>query len=202
MQPSRHIQQYWTNTSQTAATSPTFTWSYATNNATTASTDDWVSLVPMIPADLPAGQRTLGLPDGSKLHIDDAGNYRIDDKDAKVTYKANRIREFSPHLNASDMLASFVKYVGSLGLRQSEVLGLPLELFVNWLIIEAAERDQDPIPSDVVRVERHAALLTVRRPKCLACGRFIPKVLHENRFPFCRLEHGVKFVERRKLIGA
>ena len=51
------------------------------------------------------GAKEIELPDGAKLIVDAAGNYRIEDKDAKVTYKANRIREFSPHLNASDMVA-------------------------------------------------------------------------------------------------
>ena len=67
-----------------------------------------------------AGQ-TIKLPDGSHLILDDLGNYRVEDKDAKVQYRANRMRDFSPHLNASDLLAQFVRYVGSLGVRQAEV---------------------------------------------------------------------------------
>src|SRR5574341_266260 len=97
----------------------------------TASTITWnapsYQLIPTIPDKLPAGERTIELPDGSKLILDNNGNYRIEDKDAKVTYKAHRLREFSPHLNASDLLAQFVHYVGSLGVRQGEVLGLPIE---------------------------------------------------------------------------
>jgi hypothetical protein len=139
------------------------------------------------------------LPDGSLLSIDGSGNYKIEDKDAKVTYKANRVREFSPHINASDMLADFVKYVGSLGVKQSEVLGLPLELFVNWLIIEAAERDQDPVPQDVVRVDHHPALLSVRKPKCRSCGRFIKRMNHQHRFPFCGISHAESYIEKHRL---
>lgn len=139
------------------------------------------------------------LPDGSMLNIDDAGNYQIEDKDAKVTYKANRVREFSPHLNASDMLAQFVKYVGSLGVKQSEVLGLPLELFINWLIIEAAERDQDPVPGDVVPVQQHPALKAVRKPTCRACGKFIPLERHKLRFPFCDPMHAERYIEKHRL---
>lgn len=143
---------------------------------------------------LNAGQRTVNLPDGSKLLIDDAGNYRIEDNDAKVTYRANRVREFSPHLNASDMLAQFVKYVGSLGVQQAEVLGLPIELFINWLIIEAAERDHDAVPPDVVPVFEHREVQLILRPKCLSCGRFIPRLHRQHRFPFCGVEHAARYV--------
>lgn len=152
-----------------------------------------------IPAALPPGKRSLGLPDGSKLEIDDLGNYTIHDKDAKVTYKANRIREFSPHLNASDLLAQFVRYVGGLGVRQKEVLSLPIELFINWLVIEAAERDQDQIPAEVVPVERHPVLATARRPRCLGCGKFIPRLYYRNRFPFCGPEHGARHAQRLQI---
>lgn len=176
------------------------TW---TSSATTTTIDPdnlsfkWNWSAVGIPDKIPAGKRTLELPDGSKLILDDNGNYRIEDKDAKVTYKANRLREFSPHLNASDLLAQFVRYVGSLGVRQGEVLGLPIELFINWLIIEAAQRDDDPVPVDVVRVEKHVAVLATCRPKCLSCGRFIPRFYHRNRFPFCRPEHGARYMQRQ-----
>ena len=138
--------------------------------------------------------RTYDLPDGAKLITDTDGNYRIDDADAKVTYRANRNRDFSPHLNASDMLAQFVRYVGSLGVRQDEVLGLPIELFINWLIIEAAERDQDPLPPEVVPIERR--LIEVVKPRCLSCGRFIPRLHQRHRFQFCHPQHAVIYARR------
>lgn len=153
-------------------------------------------LADYIPAKLPAGARTIELPDGAKLILDDAGNYRIEDQDAQVTYRAHRVREFSPHLNASDLLAQFVKYVGSLGVRQTEVLGLPIELFINWLIIEAAERDGDPVGEDVVRVEEHREIKRLRKPKCLACGKFIPRAFSARRFPFCGPEHAQRYLDK------
>lgn len=148
-----------------------------------------------------ATRRVLGvdkdylLPDGAKLVIDHDGNYKIDDKDAKVIYKANRVRDFSPHINASEMLAQFVEYVGTLGVRQTEVLTLPIELFINWLIITAAERDHDPVPEDVV-VADHKALVTLRNPRCLYCQRFITRLSMERRFPFCNLDHGGRYLIR------
>ena len=151
---------------------------------------------PRLPSVLPKGQH-FGLPDGSKLLIDDAGNYQIEDKDAKVTYQANRVREFSPHLNASDMLAQFVKYVGSLGVKQAEVLGLPIELFINWLIIEAAERDHDTVPPEITPVLEHREVQLILRPKCLSCGRFIPRLHRQHRFPFCGVDHAARYVALR-----
>lgn len=132
------------------------------------------------------------LPDGAQLKIDDKGNYQIDDSDAKVIYQANRIRNFSPHLNASDMLAEFVKYVGTLGVRRADVLNLPLHLFVSWLVIEAAERDGDEIPEDIIPVSQDRAVTLAKRPQCLSCGRFIKRLHYSNNFPYCSPEHALR----------
>jgi hypothetical protein len=156
-----------------------------------------VEMIERIPSVIPAGKRQMEMPDGSKIIIDDLGNYRIEDKEAKVTYKANRVREFSPHLNASDMVAKFVEYVGRLGLKQREMLNLPIQLFINWLVIEAAERDSDPIPEGVVPVAKHPLLIGAIRPKCLCCGRFIRRLNIEHRFPFCSPEHGAIYVQKQ-----
>ena len=140
---------------------------------------------------------TLKLPDGAKLIVDNDGNYRIEDKDAKVTYQANRLREFSPYLNASDLLAKFVEYVGTLGVRRGEAVMLPLNLFVAWLVIEAAGRDGDPIPQDIAPIEN--TLAKVVRPKCLMCGKFVRRV---SRFPFCSPAHGAIYLEKHQSIIA
>lgn len=103
--------------------------------------------------------RDLLLPDGTVLHIDDLGNVRIDDANAKVIYQASRMREFNPYVNASDLLASFIRFAGSLGLGRMDIGELPVALFINWLVIEAAKQDGDPIPDDITPVERHPALL-------------------------------------------
>lgn|GEM_PF-4049444 len=94
--------------------------------------------------ELPAEVGEYIMPDGSILIVDDVGNYRVEDHDAKVTYKANRTREFNPYINASDLLEAFVAAVGKHpAVDQGNVLRLPLEAFVNWLICEAAKRDGD-----------------------------------------------------------
>lgn len=153
-----------------------------------------------IPNKLGPGKRSIELPDGAKLEIDENGNYYIEDKDAQVTYKANRNREFSPYLNASDMLAKFVAYVGSVGVKRDEVMGLPIHLFISWLIIEAAEKDGDNVPSDVIPVHRDPMLVSVLKPKCATCGRFVKRADFQQRFPFCSPDHGVVYAERKKLI--
>jgi hypothetical protein len=97
-------------------------------------------------------------------------------------------------------VARFVDYVRTLRVRQDEVLGLPLELFINWLVVEAAERDQDPVPDGVVRVPEHRAVRDLVRPKCLSCGRYIPRAYHRQRFDFCNPEHGAAYA--RRLLGS
>lgn len=190
------------------------TWAEATTTGATyrmpntaTSTISWSDVpdglpitITRIPDTLPAGNRTIKMPDGAKLHIDDLGNYRIEDDDAKVVYRANRMREFSPHLNASDMLAKFVEYAGSVGVKRSDVMGLSIELFLAWLIIEAAERDGDPIPDDVAPPD--VELRRIVHPKCLACGKFIPRLHARHRFPFCDPDHARRHGERQRLLIA
>lgn len=143
--------------------------------------------------------RQYKLPDGSKINIDELGNYKIEDKDAKVTYEACKIREFSPHINASDLLANFVGDVGKLGLGKKEVMSLPIELFIKWLILEAAKRDGDEVPPDVVAIEQNNVIKLTLRPKCLSCGRFIKRINHQNRFPFCSPIHGERYINKKQL---
>lgn len=117
----------------------------------------------------------IGLPDGARIVLDGTGAYRLEDQDAKVTYRANRNREFNPYLNASDLLADFIRYVGSLGLRRSDIADLPIGLFVNWLVLQAAERDGDPVPTDVQPLPEDRQLKAVVQPRCLQCRRFISR---------------------------
>lgn len=143
----------------------------------------------------------IELPDGSIITINADGNYHIDDKDAKVVYQASRIREFSPHLNASDMLANFIKYVGSLGVKQGELLELPLGLFINWLVIEAAEAYKDPIPHDVTPVKQHPLLKKRISPRCLYCQRFISKTFTTHGFHYCDGNHATAYFEKLKQVA-
>lgn len=106
----------------------------------------------------PKGKDLL-LPDGTVIKVDDLGNYKIEDKDAKVVYEAARMREFNPFVNASDLLASFIRDVGALGITKEELSKLPIPLLINWLVVKAAEQDNDPVPDGIVPIAQHPALL-------------------------------------------
>lgn len=143
----------------------------------------------------------MELPDGSTLHIDAAGNYRIEDEDALVTYAANRQREFNRYVNASDLLEEFIEFVhGVGGIDKQAFLRLPIELFIRWLVIRAAEADGEAPP-----VEEHAALIrqlalpappTRRLHHCRACGRFVSPARASRGLTFCSPEHYARLSTR------
>lgn len=115
------------------------------------------------------------LPDGTLLHVDARGNFRIDDSKARVVYQATRIREFNPYVNAADLLAGFIRYVGRLGVSAQEVAQLPISLLVNWLVLEAAEKDGDPVPVGVLPLPADPQLRRIRHPRCRQCQKYIPR---------------------------
>lgn len=126
------------------------------------------------------------MPDGSKVKIDIDGGYTIDDKDAKVIYKACRVREFNPFLNASDLLEQYIEELVPLGVRQDQVLHLEIEGFIYWLIHRAAERDGDAPPADVPRLPSRASAI---RNRCCTCGRFILRRYVLASIFYCSPEH-------------
>lgn len=108
---------------------------------------DGVGFIPVL--EIKDGFRgEVALPDGAVIEVE-AGAYRIRDDDAKIVYKANRVREFNEYLNVSDILEQFVGFMGQLGARQGDVLNTPIETFINWVIMQAAMKDGDPVPDDV-----------------------------------------------------
>lgn len=136
------------------------------------------------------------MPDGSILKVDQYGNYQVLDQDAKVTYKANRIREFNPAINASDLLEKFIGEVGCLdGVNQGEILKLPIETFINWLILYAAKKDGDSLeglPSVEAALPRPLPPL----PRCRGCGRFLSRMWAAARVEFCSQDHWKKYQRR------
>lgn len=148
-------------------------------------------------AELPDGFAiTIRMRDGSKLVVDAQGNYRIEDTDAKVTYKANRVLEFNPYLNASDLLARFIRSLRDVGVWREDVPTLPLALFVNWLILEAAEQDGIPAPADTVQPERHRLLTARVKPRCVVCHRFIRRAIAAQGFVYCTPDHAARHYAR------
>lgn len=124
---------------------------------------------------------TIKLPDGAYIRVARDGSYQIDDTTAKVVYRASRMRDFNPFMNASDKLEAFIDYCGQQGVKKDEMLQLPIQLFIIWLVIEAAKADKEPEP-DVKLLPAIAKHVT---PHCGACGRFIARQKVRAGLLFC-----------------
>jgi hypothetical protein len=123
----------------------------------------------------------IELPDGTKIDVKADGSYQIIDKDAKIVYRANRLREFNTFLNASDKLEDFIRYCGEYGVRRDDMLQLPVKLFVAWLAVEAAKADEEPEPPiPLIPDLRKAAA-----PRCGGCGRFMRPELVRKQILYC-----------------
>jgi hypothetical protein len=161
------------------------------------------AFVERLPKKLQAGQAAeMELPDGSVLHVDALGNFRIDDRDSQVVYRANRVREFNRYVNASDLLEEFMAFVRPLGVRRGELLRLPLELFIRFLIVRAAEADGDVLPEAEAGPPLEAQVrkaLPPPRPRCLGCGRFLRRQLQAAGILFCSGAHLDRYAARKAL---
>jgi hypothetical protein len=83
----------------------------------------------------------IELPDGTVIDVKSDGSYSILDDDAKIIYRANRIREFNKFVNASDLLEKFIEYCGDQGVVKEQMMDQPLRNFIGWLMTEAALAD-------------------------------------------------------------
>ena len=93
-------------------------------------------------------------------------------------------RTFNRFLNASDLVEEFIRDLGELGIRQGEILQVPMELFFNWLVVKAAEEDdQADQVADVPKLP--ARLDTYRRDRCRGCGQFLSKAKRSADIYFC-----------------
>lgn len=139
----------------------------------------------------------IELPDGSRLIFDKLGNYRHFKADGKVKYQANWSRAFNRYVNCSDLLEEFIGDLGMVGCPQDKVLKINLEVFINWLIIRAAEQDKDEeAAKDVPRLEDQKDLT---HPRCKCCGRYIPRRFDLLGIHFCNDEHLNKFMTKEGL---
>lgn len=142
---------------------------------------------------------TIILPDGSMLVFDEDGNYEVIAAGAKVIYKANYIREFNKFINASDLLEQFIRDLGAVGCTQDKVLQVPLEIFVNWLIIKAAEQDNDDFAMQgVPRLEDKRDSLV--RSHCKSCGRYLSKEYQKAEVNFCNDACFNRYMTKRQLV--
>ena len=135
---------------------------------------------------------SLKMPDGTVIDVDSSGNFKIEDKDAKVIYKSNSIREFNRYMNASDLLEAFIGDLGKANIKQGEVLAIPIEMFINWIIHKSAEQDGDDIPQDIPSLEDHR----YKHPRCKCCGKYIRKDLFAKGLRFCDGSHYQKYLEK------
>jgi len=185
-------------TSGTSSGTATASW-YNTSTASSTSTATVMDIIKgeaqYVDGDIEVQPNSeLKLPDGSVINVDDYGNFTISDKDAIITYKGSNVREFNKHINASDLLEAFIKDLGALGVKQDQVLNVPIEIFINWLIFKAAEEDGDKAPDDVPLLE--TSVKPHKHPKCLCCGKFIKKTLVEHKIHFCNPAHHELYLER------
>ena len=105
-------------------------------------------------------------------------------------------RILSKYLNASDILEEFIQDLGrELGVKQSEVLAIPIELFINWLIIKAAEEDGKAEEyKDIPKIP--TSLSTYRRDRCRCCGRFVTNEKRQKDMLFCSGKHYDRYLEK------
>lgn len=109
-------------------------------------------------------------------------------------------REFNRYINASDLLEEFIEHMGKCGIKQGEFLNLPIEIFINWLILRAAQRDGDPVPEGVVAPENHPKAQQAKRfPRCRTCGRFITQRQAADGILWCDEKHLLIFMRRQEI---
>jgi hypothetical protein len=141
----------------------------------------------------------LILPNDVQVKIDgQTGGITIDDADRKVFYEAAP-RGFNKYLNASDTLEDFIRYLGRMDVRQRHVMAMPLGLYINWLIIEAAEKDGDTADDLKPKLTEGVASLKAQ-PRCLFCKRFIAQARHEKGINFCCSTHMDRYMAREDLL--
>jgi hypothetical protein len=128
----------------------------------------------------------LNMPDGSIITIDKQGNFDINDKDSKVIYKANPNRDFNRYINASDLLEEFIRFLGKeFDIRQNQIMDVPINVFIDWLIVQAAMKDGDDYSNDMKMLTSEAIREKNWYRRCKCCGRYIQKKMFEAGLLFC-----------------
>lgn len=178
------VAQLWTDSGTGDYTGSTTSWLYFTSTSTSTTGSTTYPLQPHVKVTYYGGGNSYGVPRASALPPPPP---KIDP------------RIVSRYLNASDLLEEFIKDIGELGVRQKEVLAVPIELFINWLIVKSAEEDDkaDQV-ADIPKLP--ARLSTYRRDRCRCCGRFVTALARKKDMYFCSGEHYSKFMSK-ELIG-
>lgn len=147
----------------TTATNMTndLTWKWQTNGGTSTTTDQWIYVY----NDPPKAQPSRAARKYKKMNTP---VYSLNSPNS-VPARRQPPRQFNKYVNGSDLLEEFIAFLGTEGVRQGEVMAIPLELFIKWLIIRACEVDQEEAP---VVLEIPAPK---PQPRCLGCQRWMRK---------------------------
>ncbi len=189
---------YWNGTSSATTTSTTNAW---TNN--TFSTTATGTQVPSFPAGTPTQAALAQLAQQNAALQQQVLQQQVLQQQAGGGVQwadlpaYGQPPNFNEYVNASDLLKDFIKFLGEIGVNQKQFLDLPIELFINWLVIMAAKADGEAPPDDV-RVKDHPRLpAPYYGTKCRACGRFVGEAKAKEGLPFCGPDHVLIFMDRR-----
>lgn len=139
----------------------------------------------------------LTLPNGTVVKINHDDTVVIDDSDARTLYKSPPSRGFNRYLNGSDLLEGFIGYCADQGLSKKEFTQLPIELFIYWLVVEAARSDGDPVDDTLPLLESAVSKVKIVYHRCKCCGKFLSTKYKQKNIDFCSSEHFAIFMERQ-----
>jgi len=122
---------------------------------------------------------------------DDAKDYELIRLRQHIRDLENQLRaRRNKYLNASDMLEEFMTWCAEdPRLTKREFAQLPIHLFIQWLIVRAAENDNEPIQ------EEKRALELAKKPvqRCGHCGRYTALGM-----PYCDSAHAIAARHRQR----
>jgi len=96
-------------------------------------------------------------------------------------------RILNKYLTASDLLEAFIADVGKLGAKEGDILNIPIELFINWLVCKAAEEDGHDAPEGLKALPSNVT--PIRNDRCRCCGQFITEHRRQAGVLFCSTAH-------------
>lgn len=137
-----------------------FTWGSATNTTASVTTADWI-------ADSYIADIAWSTWAHAQKRIARRKRKTVPPEALEPIRRAPPPREFNRYVNGSDLLQEFIRFLGQHQVRRAEALKIPLEHFIQWLIVEAAKADNEPPPIQL--------RLPTPKPRCLQCSRVLKK---------------------------